>query len=60
MSRHDRMVAAGIRVLHFTPRKIRVEPGEVLSLIRSALRTGTPVLGIRTVPAGYERAGSVS
>jgi hypothetical protein len=60
MSRHDRMVAAGIRVLHFTPRKIRAEPGEVVSLIRSALRTGTPVPGIRTVPAGYERAGSVS
>jgi hypothetical protein len=51
MGRHDRMVAAGIRVLHFTPRKIRAEPEEVVSLIRSALRTGTPVPGIRTVPA---------
>jgi hypothetical protein len=51
MSRHDRMVAAGIRVLHFTPRTIRAEPAEVVSLIRSALRTGTPVPGIRTVPA---------
>ncbi len=51
MSRHDRMVAAGIRVLHFTPRQIRAEPADVVSLIRSALRTGTPLPGIRTVPA---------
>ncbi|MGO8962011.1 MAG: hypothetical protein ACLQFR_32260 [Streptosporangiaceae bacterium] len=50
MSRHDRMAAAGIRVLHFTPRKIRAEPAEVISLIRSALLTGSPLPGIRTVP----------
>ncbi len=56
MSRHDRMAAAGIRVLHFSPRKIRDEPGEVVSLIRSALLTGTPVPGIRTVPS-TARAG---
>lgn len=55
MSRHDRMVAAGIRLLHFTPRQIRAKPGEVLGLIRSALQSGTPVHGVRTVPVATRR-----
>jgi hypothetical protein len=51
MSRHDRLEAAGIRVLHITPRQIRARPEWVAGLIRRALSTGSPVPGLRTVPA---------
>jgi hypothetical protein len=51
MSRHDRMTAAGIRVLHFSPAQLRSRPDEVVELVRSALSTGSPVPAIRTVPA---------
>jgi hypothetical protein len=51
--RHDRMAAAGILVLHFTPRQIRREPDEVLATIRNALvnRRGVNFPAIRAVPA---------
>jgi len=53
VSRHDRMTALGILVLHFTPRQIREEPEQVLSIIRQALitRRGQPKLPIRAVAA---------
>jgi hypothetical protein len=51
MQRHDRMTAAGIKVLHFTPRQIRVQPDQVVATIADTLRTGTPVSGLRTVPS---------
>jgi hypothetical protein len=53
VSRHDRMTALGIMVLHFTPRQIRDEPEQVLATIRQALisRRGLPALPIRAVPA---------
>jgi len=51
MKRHDRMTAAGIRVLHFSPSQIKTEPGIVAAIIKDALRTGGPLPGIRTVPA---------
>jgi hypothetical protein len=51
MQRHARMTATGIRVLHFTPRRIRVQPELVISTIRETLRVGKPVGGLRTVPA---------
>jgi hypothetical protein len=50
MRRHAAMAAAGIRVLHFTPRQLRTEPDLVIGRIRDALKIGTPVAGIRTVP----------
>jgi hypothetical protein len=49
MQRHDRMTAAGIRVLHFTPRRIRAQPDQVVATIADTLRTGTPIAGLRTV-----------
>jgi hypothetical protein len=50
MQRHDRMTAAGIKVLHFTPRRIRTQPDQVVAIIADTLRTGTPIAGLRTVP----------
>jgi hypothetical protein len=52
MRRHGRMTAAGIRVLHFTPRRIRAEPERVIATIRQTLQTGSPIAGLRTVPSG--------
>lgn len=51
MSRHSRMTAFGIRVLHFSPRQVRRTPGEVLDDVAVALRTGEPIPGLVTVPA---------
>lgn len=53
MSRHDKMTALGILVLHFTPQQIREEPEHVVSTIRQALltRRGQPRLPIRAVAA---------
>jgi len=50
--RHDLMGAAGIIVLHFSPRELRREPAKVAKLIKGALERGlnrTP-LPIRTIP----------
>lgn len=51
-TRHDRMCAAGIIPLHFSPRQIRREPAEVVRLIKDAIHNGLqrPSLPIRTVP----------
>lgn len=54
MRRHARMSAAGILVLHFSPRQIRDEPEQVLATIREALdgrRRGHQAPEIRTLPA---------
>jgi very-short-patch-repair endonuclease len=53
MSRHDRLVARGVLLLHFTPRQIRTEPEEVVGQIRAALAQGRarPRLRIVTRPA---------
>ncbi len=53
MSRHARMSAHGIIVLHFTPRHIRDESAWVIDQIRSALGAGhaRPPLPLRTVQA---------
>ena len=50
--RHDGMAAAGIIVLHFSPRELRREPTKVAELIRGALERGLarPSLPIRTIP----------
>lgn len=49
MQRDGRMTAAGVRVLHFTPRRIRAEPDLVVSTIRRTLQIGRPIPGLRTV-----------
>ena len=50
--RHDRMAAAGIILLHFSPNQIRREPAEVARMIKQALKRGLsrPPLPIRTRP----------
>jgi hypothetical protein len=53
LSRHARMSAHGIIVLHFTPRRLRNEPSAVIAELRQALASGRarPPLPIRAVPA---------
>jgi len=51
MRRHDQMAAAGIIVLHFSPRQLRSEAAGVARIISAALERGRqrPPLPIRTV-----------
>jgi hypothetical protein len=51
MRRHARMTAVGVRVVHFTPRRIRTEPAKVVAIIRDTLGQGSRVTGLRTVPS---------
>jgi len=51
MRRHDRLIAAGISVIHVSPRQIRTEPQVVVGYITQALRRGRPVEGVVTLPA---------
>jgi very-short-patch-repair endonuclease len=53
MRRHDRLVARGILVLHFSPQRIRNEPRTVASEIRAALSAGSarPALSVKVMPA---------
>jgi peptidoglycan/xylan/chitin deacetylase (PgdA/CDA1 family) len=53
MRRHEAMGAHGIITLHFTPRRIRQEPGTVAKAIRDALAAGQArgPLAIHTQPA---------
>jgi hypothetical protein len=50
--RHNRMEAAGIRVLHWLPSTIRAEPGRVIADLRAAIAIGNkcPLLPIRAIP----------
>jgi hypothetical protein len=50
MARHARMCAAGVVVLHFSPRQQRDQPGEVTATIAGALRAGRPLPAITTRP----------
>lgn len=52
MRRDNRLRAAGIRVLHFSPHQVRTAPETVLRDIAALLRTGQVVPGLVTVPAG--------
>jgi hypothetical protein len=54
MARHAAMTAHGILVLHFSPKQIRNEPGDIIPRITAALAVGRtrPRLPIRAVPAG--------
>jgi hypothetical protein len=51
MRRDRRLTAAGIRVLHVSPRQLRTEADRIVGDIVAALRTGQPVPGIITVRA---------
>jgi hypothetical protein len=51
MRRDDRLRAAGIRVLHFSPRQVRTDPDEVVAVISDALCIRPPAAGIVTLPA---------
>ncbi len=53
MHRHVQMGRQGIIPLHFTPRRIRTEPAEVVAAIKDALITGRqrPPLAVRAVPS---------
>ncbi|MCU1693396.1 MAG: hypothetical protein JWM64_2487 [Frankiales bacterium] len=52
LARHDRMTAAGLHVLHVTPRRLQQDPRAVLREVegayRSGLRTGPPP-GVRVL-----------
>jgi hypothetical protein len=50
MARHARMSAAGIVVLHFSPRQQRDQPAEVIGTIDRALHAGRPLPAITTLP----------
>jgi len=54
MARHDRLVARGVLLLHFTPRQIRIAPEEVAAQIRAALaaESDRARLTITTRPSG--------
>jgi very-short-patch-repair endonuclease len=58
--RHDRLIAAGIYPLHFSPRQIRQERAEVVRMIKDALDRGRqcPPLTIRTIPCPDSPAAS--
>jgi hypothetical protein len=51
--RHDRLVAHGILVLHFPPKRLKTDPQGVLSDLRSAIEQGRsrPRLPITARPA---------
>jgi len=59
--RHDRMAAAGIILLHFSPSQIRREPKAVAQMIKGALERGLarPPLPIRTISCEISMAGKV-
>lgn len=53
MRRHDQLVARGVLLLHFTPRRIRTDPDAIVLEILSALAAGRgrPPLPIKALPA---------
>lgn len=53
MRRHDRLVARGVLLLHFTPQRIRTDPDAIVLEILSALAAGRgrPPLPIKALPA---------
>ena len=51
--RHDRLLAHGILLLHFPPKRIKADPAGVISELRSAIEQGSrrPPLAITALPA---------
>jgi hypothetical protein len=60
MLRHARMTAAGVLVLHFSPRQVRTVPGEVIAAIAAALRAGRPIPAIVARPASRDELRAAS
>jgi len=60
--RHDRMAAAGIILLHFSPNQIRREPADVVRMIKQALQRGLtrPPLPIHTIPCPTTNPQAIS
>ena len=58
--RHNRMEAAGIRVLHWLPSTIKAEPGRVIADLSAAIAIGNkcPLLPIRAIPPRANRSTS--
>jgi hypothetical protein len=51
MRRHRRLTAAGIYVIHVTPRQLRTEPDRIVRDIEAALHHGRPAAGIVSLAA---------
>ncbi len=51
--RHDRLVARGVLVLHFTPQRMKEEPDEIVREVLAALAQGAarPPLALKAFPA---------
>lgn len=62
MSRHARMTAQGLAVLHVTPRRFVAAPGDSIAQFRAAVasRAGLPSPGLVVVPAPGQRAATAS
>ena len=50
MARHRRMSAAGITVMHVSPRQVRDQEAELIGQIEMAIRSGRPLPAITTRP----------
>lgn len=51
MERHRRLTAAGVRVIHVSPRQLRTEADRILRDIAAALQAGGPAADVVTVSA---------
>jgi hypothetical protein len=60
MARHARMSAAGIVVLHFSPRQQRDQPAEIIVTVASALAAGRPLPAITARPVAEGTARPVA
>ena len=50
MRRHARLIAAGIAVIHVSPRQIRTEPDRIVGNMSDALSRGRPAASVVTLP----------
>jgi very-short-patch-repair endonuclease len=52
-NRHDRLIAHGILLLHFPPKRIKTDPAGIIKELRSAIEEGQrrPRLPITALPA---------
>ena len=60
MRRDRRLTAAGIRVLHVSPRQLRTEPDRIVRDIAAALRAGRRAADILTVPSAAQAPWSTT
>jgi len=50
MTRHRRMSAAGVIVLHISPRQLREQQADAIAEMAGALKSGRPLPAITTRP----------